>query len=65
MLIFYQVGKGGAFGGTDLTSHCARQFKMQLSPNCKIGHTLFHVTKCIQENFKKNKDLNNCSGMIR
>ena len=33
---------------TDLPSHCGMQFKDILTPCSKPGHTLFHVSKCIQ-----------------
>ena len=42
---------------TDLTSHCGRQFKKSLAPGCNLGHTLFHVTACIQQNIFKDKGL--------
>ena len=42
---------------TDLTSHCVRQFQEFLSPDCHLGHTLYHTTACIQKNLFKDKDL--------
>ena len=42
---------------TDLTSHCGRQFQHFLSPDCHLGHTLYHVTACIQKNLFKDKKL--------